>query len=107
MVCKHKHEFPLICLFLLLISPLPQLANLPLLFIQHSIHSIWKTPEVTEGKKRKAVLHSRPDYAKLCGNSAAAALENSLGGGNEKASHYDLAHSWGYNLDLTSIMYFI
>lgn len=60
-----------------------------------------------EGKKRKAVLHSRPDYAKLCANSVAAALENRLGRRDEKASQCDLAHSWGYNLDLTSTTYFI
>lgn len=57
-VWKDKHEFPLICVFLLLISPLPQLANSTLLFIQPSIYSIWKTPGLTEGKKRKAVLPS-------------------------------------------------
>lgn len=45
MVWKDKHELPLICLFLLLVSPLPQLANLPLLFIQPSTYSIWKTPD--------------------------------------------------------------
>lgn len=104
MVWKHKNEFPLICLFLLLFATT---ANLPLLFIQPSIHSIWKIPEVMEGKKRKAVLHSRPDSAKLCANSVAAALENRLGGGDEKASQCDLAHSLGYNLDLTSTTYLI
>lgn len=45
MVWKDKHELPLICLFLLLVSPLPQLANLPLLFIQPSTYSTWKTPD--------------------------------------------------------------
>lgn len=85
----------------------PQLANLPLLFIQPSIHSTWKTPEMTEGEKETLCYTPRPDYAKLCENSVAAALENRLGGGDEKASQRDSAHSRGYNLDLTSTTYFM
>lgn len=49
---------PPVCLFPLLISALPQLANLPLLFIQPSTYSTGRTQKQTEGKKSRVMLHS-------------------------------------------------